>query len=68
MEKYLKKVKGLFAELCKYKIHQVPTSKNTNVDALAKLVFVYEIDLARSVPLEILIHHLSLIQLDGCII
>ncbi|XP_022154406.1 uncharacterized protein LOC111021683 [Momordica charantia] len=54
MEKYLSKVRLYLAHFGTYEVSQVPRSENSNADALAKLASAYEIDLARSVPVEIL--------------
>ncbi|XP_022150037.1 uncharacterized protein LOC111018309 [Momordica charantia] len=54
IEKYLIKVRSHLAQFKTYEVNQVPRSENSNADALAKLASAYEIDLARSVPVEIL--------------
>ncbi|XP_022155184.1 uncharacterized protein LOC111022318 [Momordica charantia] len=54
MEKYLSKVRSHLVQFETYEVNQVPRSENFNADALAELALAYEIDLARSVPVEIL--------------
>lgn len=54
METYLSKVRAHLAQFKNYSINQIPRSENSNTDALAKVASVYETDLARSVPVEIL--------------
>ncbi|XP_022156792.1 uncharacterized protein LOC111023626 [Momordica charantia] len=54
MDRYLAKARGLLAQFEDYVIQQVPRSKNSNADALARLASAYETDLPRTVPVEIL--------------
>lgn len=54
MDKYLSKARSHLTQFKTYEICQIPRLENSNVDALAKLAFAYEADLARSIPVEIL--------------
>ena len=51
---YLEKVKGILGQFDIVVITQVPRSKNSNVDALARLATNLEDNLLKTVPIEVL--------------
>lgn len=54
MATYLKKVKDALGKFTNYNIQQVPRVKNSNVDALARLVISKDVELLKLVPEEVL--------------
>lgn len=65
MAKYLERARAMSVKFRDFVIRQIPRLENTNADALAKLASAYEMDLPRTVPVEML-HAPSISETKNC--